>query len=82
MCAALRTLTQEPGRQVIAGNAEEKADDLKHLANLVAPGRYQPIDAHRYPDRPSQPGSVVIAMIGVTKDNFLAPHTGAMGNDA
>ena len=86
-------MTLESGRRVIAGNADEKADDLKHRANLVARGRCQPIiarvftfkeaiDAHRYADRPSQPGSVVITMIGVTKDNFLAPHTGAMGNDA
>lgn len=86
-------LPRRSGRQVIAGTAEEKADDLKHLANLVAQGRYQPIiarvfafseaiDAHRYADGPSQPGSVLVGMNGVTKDFFLAPQAGAMGNDA
>lgn len=86
-------LPRRSGRYVIAGTAEEKADDLKHLADLVARGCYQPviarefpfseaIEAHRYADRPSQPGGVVVKMNGVTKENFLAPHVMAIRDDA
>lgn len=71
----LRAMLQSrrSGRKVIPGNAEESADDLKHLADLVRQGRYRPviarvfpfgqaIEAHRYADRPSDGGSVVIKM--------------------
>ena len=86
-------LPSRSGRQLIAGTAEEKADYLKHLADLVSQGRYQPViartfpfskafEAHRFADRPGQPGSVVLIMNGITKGNLLAPHAGAMGNDA
>ena len=86
-------LPRRSGRYVIAGTAEEKADDLKHLADLVGQGCYQPaiarvfpfseaIEAHRYADRPSQPGGVVVKMNDVTKNSFLAPQAGATGGDA
>lgn len=66
-------LPHRAGRQVIAGTAEEKADDLKHLADLAAQGRYQPvisrifpfeqaIEAHRYADLPSNGGSVLVKL--------------------
>ena len=69
-------LPRRSGRRVIAGNAEERADDLKHLADLVRLGRYRPviarefpfgqaIEAHRYADRPSDGGSVVLKMSGM-----------------
>ena len=81
------------GRRVIAGNAEEKADYLKQMADLVSQEHYQPIiartfpfsqafEAHRYADRPSQPGSVVIRMNGAIKDDLPAPYAGARGNNA
>ncbi len=52
------------GRHIIVGTADEKADDLSHLADLVRLGRYRPviarvfrfddaIKAHKYADRPS-----------------------------
>ena len=64
---------QRGGRHLIVGSAEERADDLKHLAELVRQGRFRPviaclfpfeelIQAHRYADRPSRGGSVVIKM--------------------
>ncbi|MGB4116106.1 MAG: NAD(P)-dependent alcohol dehydrogenase [Polaromonas sp.] len=66
-------LPHRSGRQVIAGTAEEKADDLKYLADLAAHGRYQPvisrifpfeqaIEAHRYADRPGKCGSVLVKL--------------------
>ena len=81
------------GRQVIVGTAEEKADDLKHLADLVAQGRYRPIiarvfpfeeavEAHRYADRPSQAGGVLIKMNGVNTDNVCALQSEAVRDDA
>lgn len=81
------------GRQVIVGTAEEKADDLKHLADLVVQGRYRPIiarvfafeeavEAHRYADRPSQAGAVLIKMNGVNTNNVCAPQADAVRNHA
>lgn len=76
-------LPRRSGRHVIVGNAEESADDLKHLAAQVAQGRYQPviarifpfveaIEAHRYADCPSRGGSVVIKIDESAKASALA----------
>ena len=75
-----QAMPRRSGRYVIAGTADEKGDDLKHLTDLTAQGLYQPIiarvfafeeaiDAHRYAERPNQPGSVVIAMNAVRRTN-------------
>lgn len=64
------------GRHIMVGTAEERADDLDHLAVLVSHGRYRPviarvfpfeqaIEAHRFGDHASQGGSVVVKMNGV-----------------
>lgn len=74
-------LPRRLGRQVIAGTAEEKTDDLKHLAAMVVEGRYRPviarvfpfeeaIEAHRYADRPGLGGSVVIRMSSIPGGEF------------
>ncbi len=81
------------GQHIVAGTAEENADDLKYLANLVAKGSYWPtldrvfpfykaIDAHCYAERPSQPGSVVISMDDTRNVKLLALQSGAMKDDA
>jgi NADPH:quinone reductase-like Zn-dependent oxidoreductase len=72
MCRAT-LFPRRSGRRIIVGNAEERADDLEHLADLVRQGRYRPviarvfpfedaIEAHRYADCPSHGGSVVLRM--------------------
>lgn len=72
MCRAM-LLPRRAGRHIIVGNAEERADHLDHLADLVGQGRYRPviarvfpfeeaIEAHQYADCPSHGGSVVIKM--------------------
>lgn len=61
------------GRRMIPGTADENADDLTQLSDLVGQGRYRPviarsfpfaeaIEAHRFADRPGTGGSVVISM--------------------
>ena len=60
-------------RQLIVGTAEERADDLQRLAELVRLGRFRPaiarvfpfpqaIEAHRHADRANHGGSIVIKM--------------------
>lgn len=72
MCQVM-VLPRRAGRRIIVGTAEERADDLEHLGDLVRQGRYRPviarvfpfdeaIAAHRYADRPSHGGSVVLSM--------------------
>ena len=72
------------GRRMIVGTAEESADHLKHLADLVVSGRYRPviahvfsfvqaIEAHRYADLPGHAGSVVIQMKGIAETVGVVP---------
>ncbi|MDP2817392.1 MAG: NAD(P)-dependent alcohol dehydrogenase [Polaromonas sp.] len=72
MCRAMLQ-PRRAGRHIIVGTAEERADQLGHLAELVRQGRYRPviarvfpfeeaIEAHRYADRPGHGGSVVLKM--------------------
>lgn len=74
MCSAA-LLPRRAGRRLIVGTAEERADQLEHLGELVRQGRYRPviarvfpfdeaIEAHRYADHPGHGGSVVIRMKG------------------
>ena len=80
MCRAM--LPRRDGLRVIAGNAEERADYLEDLADLVRQGRYRPlvarvypfdeaIEAHRYADLQNHGGSVVIKMKDVSKTEVL-----------
>ena len=76
-------LPRRAGRRIIVGTAEERADHLDHLGDLVRQGRYRPviarvfpfdqaIEAHRYADRPGHGGSVVIKMEGSAEDGRLS----------
>lgn len=71
-------IPRRAGRHVIVGTAEERADHLKHLAELVSQGRYRPvisrvflfretIQAHQYADCGNDGGSVVIRMESVAR---------------
>lgn len=81
MCSALLR-PRRAGRRLIVGTAEERADHLEHLGELVRQGRYRPviarvfpfdqaIEAHRHADRPSHGGSVVIRMKGNAENGAL-----------
>lgn len=78
MCSALLR-PRRAGRRIIVGNAEERANHLEHLGELVRQGRYRPviarvfpfeeaIEAHRYADRAGHGGSVVLQMKGLAED--------------
>ena len=82
-------LPRRAGRHVIVGTAEEKADHLKHLADLVRQGRYRPvisrvflfqdaIHAHQYADGGDFGGSVVIRMGSVAGNGELAQQSGSL----
>lgn len=82
MCRALLQ-PRRAGRHIIVGTAEERADHLDYLAELVRQGSYCPvialvftfdeaIEAHRYADRPGHGGSVVIRMRGSEKNEVPA----------
>lgn len=81
MCRAM--LPRRDGLHVIAGTAEERADQLEDLADLVRQGRYRPvvarvfpfdeaIEAHRYADLRNHGGSIVIKMTDVSQSR--RPH--------
>ena len=81
MCSAA-LLPRRAGRRLIVGTAEERADQLEHLGELVRQGRYRPviarvfpfdqaIEAHRYADHPGNGGSVVIRMKGEAGNGTL-----------
>lgn len=80
MCHAM--LPRRDGLHVIAGTAEERADHLEDLADLVRQGRFRPvvarvfpfdeaIQAHRYADLQHHGGSVVIKMNDASKTEVL-----------
>ena len=81
MCRALLQ-PRRAGRHIIVGTAEERADHLTYLADLVRQGHYRPgiacvfpfeeaIEAHRYADRPGHGGSVVIRMSRIAENGAL-----------
>lgn len=72
ICATM-SQPRRRGRRLIVGSADERSQDLMHLACLTRRGRLLPviaamfpfseaIDAHRFSDGPSRGGSVVIKM--------------------
>jgi NADPH:quinone reductase-like Zn-dependent oxidoreductase len=84
MCSALLR-PHRAGRHLIVGTAEERADHLEHLGELVRLGRYRPViarvfpfdqavEAHRYADRPGHGGSVVIRMNGDAENGAQPTH--------
>ncbi len=89
MCQAM-LLPRRAGRHIIVGTAEERAEHLDHLGDLVRQGRYRPviarvfpfeeaIAAHRYADRPSHGGSIVIKMKNIA-ENEVSQQRGQASN--
>ncbi len=92
MCHAMLR-PRRAGRQVLVGTAEERADQLSDLSELVGQGIFRPviaqvfpfseaIAAHRFADTSRQCGSVVLKMNIVTPEPPLRAYPPPVAGDS